>query len=368
MPNVLMMGHGCDIVTERGNDDIPMPDNCIYVTVVLCGFISWKIGNIVYAFHDPIIRSALQDPVNNIDKLNRYFNTNSTGQNTIHIHSPGSTYNESMNTFIYDGPTGKLFKSGLYALNDCELLNLSNDGNLHKFDANSAAAPPFSQGDINTIYEHSLIKPVSRLRGSYESIDAFKKQHESELSRTMSQLFLEFPGIYYNFTCRPACDKRYQALTERRRQVSIPRNRGIHAPNINAQLLAGNPEKDRENEWFKHRIAKTIKFLTKATSLSKAKISRIKDRLEPIANSLSKSMQIDEPVIVARAKSDPKANMDVVQAQSERTSMNIIKAQNEARNMNVVKLPVMAKKTKHTRRSTKRRAPKATKTRRRNKH
>ena len=212
-----LFGHGCDIVTvgvEQERDNIPVPPGCIYVTLVLCGTLSYDLIKLIYAFRDPSIAYALRDPVNNLDALNHYFQIESGLNNEIHVHVPGQTYNDAQNTFICNmGPI--LVKSGMYSLGNVPDIR----GGTFVDKITCPAGGQYTKEMIQHAYSGSLIQPTT-LFDVYPNLDSFIAQHEAELKQKLSTLFHYRPGIYYNFACRPSCDRHLQKFTSHRREIS----------------------------------------------------------------------------------------------------------------------------------------------------
>ena len=212
-----LFGHGCDIITPgafEGKDDIPVPPGCIYVTLVLCGHLSFDLIKLIYAFRDPSIAYALKDPVRYLEVLTHYFKFTSGLNNEIHVHLPGQTYNDAKNTFICN-LNNVLIKSGMYTLGNVP--DVRNGTFWDKITCEDGGR--YTKEMIQNAYSGSVIQPTNLL-DVYPNLDSFIQRHEGQLMQKMSSLFYYRPGIYYNFACRPACDSRLQPYTLRRREIS----------------------------------------------------------------------------------------------------------------------------------------------------
>lgn len=221
MNTYALLGHGCDIVSEgaaEGTDDKIVPPGCIYITLAVCGFISWDLYKLIVAFKDKSIYNELMNPNENKKKLEEYFKLTPGDQHTIHIHNPGDTYNDANIYFITNGKfneTTFLAKSGIYKLGNIPDIS-------PKFAVDSMLATIRTRGTIaytkemiKSVYNGSLILPEN-LEDEYPSIEDFMDKYSNMLVKSLSELMSLQKGIYYNFSCRVPCNRRMSHTRFRR--------------------------------------------------------------------------------------------------------------------------------------------------------
>jgi hypothetical protein len=228
MNTYALLGHGCDVVSERAEEGLDtkiVPPGCIYITLAVCGFISWDLYKIIIAFKDKTIYNELMNPNENKEKLEEYFKITRGGQHDIHIHNPGDEYNDSEITFICDGKSnGQTFlvKSGIYKLGNIPDIKseLGDDSAINTLRTRSTIA--YTKGMIETAYNGSLIVPKD-LEDEYPSMENFKGRYSNSLKLLVSKIMELEPGIYYNFACRVPCSGR-MSHTRFRRKASAGNN------------------------------------------------------------------------------------------------------------------------------------------------
>jgi hypothetical protein len=277
-----IFGHGCDIIDPATgiSDERIVPPGCIYVTVALCGWISWDSAKLMYAFQDPYIERAIRDPVNHIDELNAYFETNLHDETYINIHMPGDTYNNNSVKLILDiNDAASVAKSGIYSFG--HLPSLVDSLKFPERFVMNRGKNQFTQEDVRAIYNGSIVQPVDVLP-THVNIQEFVNRHADQMTITMDALFAKSPGIFYNFACRPACDSRVQAFTRLRRAKSNPLLPGPNAPNIASQIR-GKPLIDL-NEWVKRKIRDHNRIYAR---------TMIRHREEPRIQNLPEKMNIE---------------------------------------------------------------------------
>jgi len=237
-----LFGHGCDIITDREDTtDRPMPADCIYVTIIMCGLYSHHLGKLIYAFNDPYIKEALKNPIENLEKLNYYFTMRHRNIGTepiIHIHAagtPADTYVDSINTLIYNDIVNEntIYRSGLYKLGAMKPIPLNgrhvpgipegvDESLIDKIGLTGVTfTGAIERSGLTAIYDGSLIQPVHltdpATGAPFASVNEFTRVNDPLIRVNLSTLFAARPGIYYNFACRPACEVARQAGTEGRR-------------------------------------------------------------------------------------------------------------------------------------------------------
>ena len=284
-----LFGHGCDIITDRPDTtDRPMPADCIYVTIVLCGLYSHYLAKLMYAFQDPYIKDALKHPIENLEKLNHYFTMQHGNIGTepiIHIHAAGTdadTYVDSLNSFLFDVGGYAINRSGLYKLGDLKPLNgepkFIEDNGEHFMRESSHPFPgALDPRLLMEIYKKSLIQPAHftdpATGAPFTSIADFKRDNLVGLAHKLSDLFSMRPGIYYNFACRPSCDAAHQVNTEGRRIRSRSKQvRAGYYPRLGYDMAPALPAPDviaaidyrvtqSQVEWFNERARITLEFI-----------------------------------------------------------------------------------------------------------
>jgi hypothetical protein len=280
-----LFGHGCDIITDREDTtDRPMPAGCIYVTVVLCGVTSFYLNKLMYAFQDPYIQDALKHPIENLEKINKYFTLHHQNVGMapiIHVHAAGTaanTYVDSINDLCYDSGD-VLDKSGLYKLGDLKPLDTADLVGRGVVDfvtslryIRRGAVDPAS---LEEIYRGSMIQPAHFTNPAgdpFTSFTDFKMTNAASLARRLSGLFAERPGIYYNFACRSSCIPALQSRTEARRERSRSKQfRAEHyarlgydippLPSAAAVAAVDHRVAQHADAWFNERARVTIEYI-----------------------------------------------------------------------------------------------------------
>lgn len=242
-----VFGHGCDILTGRETDNIPVPPGIIYVTIAICGLISIDLLKLMYAFEDTSIWPALRDPINNVDVLRQYFEDRTLLETHIQIHRQGDTYVDSENTLFYNA-SNHVYKSGLYRLGEFQPVRSDVDYGVQNAAGGSRLSvnEPYMEAEMRAIYNGSRIQP--RAYGPFRNADEFKAANNLDVR--MSALFHMMratdpirPFVFYNFACRSVCggfvNPEAQGYSLARRVRNLPanmlRNR-MHAPQISAQV------------------------------------------------------------------------------------------------------------------------------------
>jgi hypothetical protein len=242
-----VFGHGCDYLTGRDSDNIPVPPGIIYVTFAVCGVVSMDLTKLMYAFEDTSIWPALRDPVRYIDSLKNYFEDKVLAETHIQVHKHGDDYVDSNNTLFYNGNTN-IFKSGLYKLGGFQPVRGEIDIGSASGNARYCTSMPYSEESIRAVYNGSLIKPQSY--GPFRNADEFKAANNIDI--TMSRMFhfmretdANRTFVVYNFACRTVCGgyiPAIQGLSLARRARNLPgnalRRNLIHAIGIHEQVAS----------------------------------------------------------------------------------------------------------------------------------
>ena len=195
-----VIAHGCDIVSE---DRHVIPEGCAYVTVELCGHLSYVYEKIMFAMLDLTVRPQLKDPCANIDILKTYFN-----EGDLKIRNAGESYTDAEYSGFLDmvGHRGRIYKSGLYEIESFRPVLGIYPGGVEqfteKFYLEKAAESIITRDDYDKIYFGSM--PETRTPFIEGRTIAYYT-HTNYRWR-LSSAFLIYPGVYYNFVCRIPCD------------------------------------------------------------------------------------------------------------------------------------------------------------------
>jgi len=191
-----VIAHGCDIVSE---DRHVIPEGCAYVTVELCGHISYVYEKIMFAMLDLTVRPQLKDPCANIELLKEYF-----GERDLKIRNAGESYTDAEFSGFLDMTdyNQRIYKSGLYEIESFRPV-LGDDGNFtDKFYLDKAPRAVISEDDYNKIYFGSILETRTPF------VEGMTIEHYTRTNYRwrLSSAFLIYPGVYYNFVCRLPCD------------------------------------------------------------------------------------------------------------------------------------------------------------------
>lgn len=263
-PVFALLGHACDLTKSDGQiEELPVPEGCVYVTLAKCGFVSYELYKLMYAFSDPTIHYALSDPVKYIKELKEYFESD-----TITIHHPEATnehlrtYVNSTNTLFYNHQSSnKVSKSGIYLLSNPFSMMKSTLGN-PEFYLNVPHGH-ITKEQIYAIYEGALFPKaddiitrfLSREKHS-ESMDILSEKIAMTYDVTQKELFRQNKGIYYNFACRPLCN----GTDLMNSRVKLRRAKSGHANSNNTRNDRSKAHKLLV-EWVNKQHAKAIQRL-----------------------------------------------------------------------------------------------------------
>jgi hypothetical protein len=199
-PAYFFDGHGCDtgILTK-------VPDNCLYVTIALCG------NNITTGQVKPfysIDPDLLLNPIKHKNAIEKHMKL------PIQIYNPGDTYSDVM----YSTPL--FFKVSKHKTPDViETLVLKSglqNVYLKSYDIFSVKNSDIKQ----KVFQYSILPRIEDV----PDISSEEKIEEKwELNFRQSELFEHYEGIYYNIACRSACGEILKPYVALRRQDSITR-------------------------------------------------------------------------------------------------------------------------------------------------
>jgi hypothetical protein len=290
-----VFGHGCDYLTGRASDNIPIPPGIIYVTIAVCGVLSIDLTKLMYAFEDTSIWPALRYPVKYIDSLKNYFEDKALAETHIQIHKHGDDYIDSKNTFFFNANANILLKSGLYRLGEFQPVRGDIDIVSEEGVSRYAVTAPFSEDSLLAVYNGSIAKPQKY--GPFANADEFKAANNIDIN--MSRMFhLMKEGdptrtfVVYNFACRSVCGAytpAVQGLSLARRAKNLPgnalgRNR-IHPIGIDEQIAGvahyyQGTTVDRFTSWVRRKRAsepaRRLQFSFRAAQEETRKKSRSK--------------------------------------------------------------------------------------------
>jgi len=195
-----VIAHGCDIVSE---DRHVIPPGCAYVTVELCGHLSYVYEKIMFAMLDLTVRPQLKDPCANIDILKTYFN-----EADLKIRNAGETYTDAEYSGFLDmvGYNGRIYKSGLYEIESFRPVLGIYPGGVEqfteKFYIEKAPESIITRDEYEKIYFGSM----PETRTPFVEGRTIAYYTHTNYRWRLSSAFLIYPGVYYNFVCRIPCD------------------------------------------------------------------------------------------------------------------------------------------------------------------
>jgi len=244
--NVYMtLGHG----REHFEEELPVPEGCVYVTFAVCGLVSKDLYRLLNAVRDPHISVLLADPVRNLRALTAYF-----GQ-SLHVHYPGAKnptsrtyYNTSFLPLVsWKTDVCTIGKSGFYriggrgsssSVSDFSMPNpLARNQYVSETDCDD-----ISHDELRQMYEGSIYPTYDMLasdldpeRGNTYDIVV----HNARKFRySQAWAFQMFPGVHYNFLCRGSSHPGEEPVELNTRTTEfITRRRGLS--NVAAVELLG---------------------------------------------------------------------------------------------------------------------------------
>ena len=183
-------GHSCDMGIEH-----VIPDDCLYVTIALCGN---TVTNEKLKHFYSIDPDLLQDPLKHKRVIEKYLGI------PIQIYKPGDTYSDVdyATPLMYKVPLKTLVcPSGLQNVYLKEEMYVDiTDSELKK-----------------KVFQYSIVPQLDDMPDiSPDEIEKWK------ITILQSQLF-EYKGIFYNVSCRDACNEKSKPRVALRRQKSITR-------------------------------------------------------------------------------------------------------------------------------------------------
>jgi len=261
LPNAYaMLGHACDINTEAGLQKLIVPDGCAYVTLAECGYLSFYSLKMMFTLEHMNLRvhELMRDPVRNKVELEQYFECK------LDVRGPGEEYINSFNTLIFDSDTNKkLYKSGLYEVG--KPFSPINMTDIFARYAYYSADTRFTDDQVYNIYNDSIYPTdfdiMSEFFVSPVQMDALKGIMAKIVNRSVRDMFIERPGVYYNFACRTLCNKVSRNIAANERE-GPNRNRMTNVtPNVNSQILSFNNEAymTHMRNWVQARLSDGIR-------------------------------------------------------------------------------------------------------------
>lgn len=259
-----ILGHGCDM-NKAGYIRCIVPENCVYVTLAKCGFVSFELQKMIYALDDSYtnIHELMKDPIKNKGEIEAYFD------NKIEIIQPGEEYINSINTMLTDTPD-YIHNSGLYKVGNpffkIEIpVSILNNNNVIEL--------------IKKIYNGSLYPTVDDMLLINNKISNTKMSNTNtleldHLNRSISQeeLFEKFPGVHYNFSCRILCDPLSAhgniAANERERYGQMTNDTRSKDKQLKDDISVMDA---RYKEWLKKKIKKGGQYKINKTRVKKVK-------------------------------------------------------------------------------------------------
>ena len=223
--NIYSMGaHACD-TTQL----LDVPDNCIYVTLGLCGDVTYGSTKFEELFSSG--NELLHDPIKNLHKLQELLG------NTLHIHykdAPSEHMRKYLNC-IYQpllisekNVHCKIGQSGLHRIGS------KIEGFKRKINTSN-----ITRENIEYMYSKSILPSVNQIEYEYDKINHDYDtivNHFRKFDISQSQLFDMFPGIYYNTSCRVDCDN-LSEFTLNPTKSSIHALRRSHSESGNSEEL-----------------------------------------------------------------------------------------------------------------------------------
>jgi hypothetical protein len=207
----MTLGHGRELFEE----ELPVPQGCVYVTFAVCGLVSKDLYRLLNAVRDPHISVLLADPIKNLRALTTYFGK------SLHVHYPGAknptsrTYYNTSFLPLVSWKTDKctLGKSGFYRIGGSSGSSSSSVSDFSMPDplprtqyVSETDCDDITQDELEQIYAGSI----------YPTYDMFVKDLDPERTNTydivihnarkfrfsQAWAFQMFPGVHYNFLCR----------------------------------------------------------------------------------------------------------------------------------------------------------------------
>lgn len=218
------LGHGSDEPKNSGIR-IPMPQDCVYITVVTCGMLSDKWGYFLklFASKDPYVYALLNDPIRRKDELIELFSNN--GIPDIHIHYANAAEEEfrSYTEAVYSGgltwsgrekylDTGgqpMIAISGLHKHANFDTTSLN-----HTIIPHNTPLKTLHQGILDhytkfgSHIEGPILDEIRVAIDESKNIDDFIKNADG-IKVSQSYLFDKYPGVHYNAVCRAVAGRPY---------------------------------------------------------------------------------------------------------------------------------------------------------------
>jgi len=238
-----ILGHGCD----RADNDVEIPPGSSYVTLEMCGNVSYELPKIIYSFNDPIVNNDIRNPTPiAMDRLNRYFSIGEFGySNMLNRHYPHSLVPSPQNSLLAQldfnelGLGGVIFKSGMYEINVPPPFINNEWGRTYM---HFPQGTPITQENLMEIYRGSIYQPdYARIfqNGPIENVRILADIHGGLFN--IYDFILNHPGTYYNFACRVECAGNVVAARRARnrslRRLDINPNNVIEKPIPNGVSL-----------------------------------------------------------------------------------------------------------------------------------
>jgi len=247
-----ILGHGCD----DARSDVIIPAGSSYITLEVCGNVSYDLPKIIYAFNDPDVNQELLNPTPAaLVRLTQYFSISDMGNASIlNRHDSPVPVPNPYNTFLAQVDIGEfggvIFKSGLYRKNNLPFIN----NELGETFIHFPPGRPITREDLVEIYRGSLYQPgydAIFSKGPIRDVStlallvklAFRAEYAGSLINkfdvfNINNIMATMPGIYYNFACRTECSG--DAVAAGHAKDRSFRRIGIHPNNIVEKISPDN--------------------------------------------------------------------------------------------------------------------------------
>ena len=210
VPAYMILAHGADLLDE---EELVVPEGCIYVTLELCGNYSVDWDLIVNAFEDPNVHQYLRDPICYYENLKEIFGTEiSVKPHGLDSGGNPYTYANSKYNFMLGWDEDKVYwgsdkihayKSGFYQLGEPTGKILHNGAPSYNVtDIFRMTALKTDPNMVAELYAGSIY-PLKSDITEYLSDKPFEyREVLGHFKKTQRELFEMRKGIHYNFVCR----------------------------------------------------------------------------------------------------------------------------------------------------------------------
>ena len=220
LPHVYFFdGHSCDMGIEK-----IVPEDCLYITLTLCGN---TVSNEKLKHFYSIDPDLLLDPIKNKRSIERRLGI------PIQINKPGDTYSD----ILYSTPL--FFK---VPLSNGKLKTLVCPSGLQNVYLKEELYVDTSDSELKKkVFQYSILPQIEDIPDT----DDIEKTWEVTILQ--SRLF-EYKGIFYNVSCRGACNEESKSRISLRRQKSITRR--IAEGNVKTLEQLREADTPTLNEWI----------------------------------------------------------------------------------------------------------------------